>query len=1005
MARFNVPPPITEDDLLEHAREVHRLLIGLAPDDTGILDDENVVTSSLDHGELSGLADDDHPQYGEIAETEIITGDWTFNPNGDGGLTSYDIKIGDTDGTPTYGMIQIGNAAIGRTSYAVGNIDLDGAILYRNIGGPVTGQIEHIFTESTGGTCRFAIPKSGVGNATYNPRSMLIAGPAPADTDFVTVGYWQTNNNIFDNLACDTTGTGADLGVQNDLEVEGDIFTDSIKESTTGAGISLNNTTNAQHVLPSSDDTYDLGSESFQWQDIHISDAVRIKGALCISSKVNEAGGISIGDVVYISGATGDKPQVSLANNTVHDKAHIFGMAGETKADGENIWITISGEVRGVNTNGLGAGNRLHLTTAGQWQVAVPTNGAHVHVGFVSKDNVSTGIIEVVVEQYVHDIRGVDDQQVEISCGDDDATGYIDFQDYSRNSLMRLLGTGNLGINQSSPTAMLHIVPTSTTEEGLIIQETASQSANDLEIQDNSGNVLISAIPGTDIKWRVHSGDSGEANDYIEMYHNQTDGVLEAKNGHMRILTQAGGLLKIFGMDSNSGFQLTNANGQVGVHFAFFDNIAQANLSVADRAGNQLIITNQSNAFVNHDHATQTDPTLYVHSDLSAAVSNNQWGSLHHDQEDFIITTGANTGAGSSPTTDNNAIVFSPRGAETARTTSTLFQMGDDKLIAVDVNSGLTASTTQSQGQGALTAQVNEISTVANKDDTVTLPSAVTGIEIEIINNGANTLQIFPASGDDLGLGVDVAEELEANERVKFVAYTTTNWAKESTTEIIHAEIHDEDNTDAFVINDAGGDFHSYHTNGLAAGDLADWAFDAGGAGTSFPIASIADGVDSGVDIEVTTTGSHGLATGDIVSQTNLADPAYVGVFVVKAIISATQYEVAAVYTATGTGTLDQAATLEADAVAAGVYSFAYYITGTLVGNNETFDFQLYKEATAVTGSKVRRKFGAANDFGSMSGGGVVSVANGDKISLALSNEDSAANIILRNLTIVLIRL
>lgn len=142
-------------------------------------------------------------------------------------------------------MIQMGNSSFGRTSYKVGNIDLDGSIMCRNIAGPVTGQIEFIWTESTGGTARFALPKSAVGNATYNSRSMLIAGPAPADTDFVKVSYWQTTNNIFHNLLCDTTGFGADLGVQNDLEVEGDIFTDSIKESTSGAGITLGNDTDA----------------------------------------------------------------------------------------------------------------------------------------------------------------------------------------------------------------------------------------------------------------------------------------------------------------------------------------------------------------------------------------------------------------------------------------------------------------------------------------------------------------------------------------------------------------------------------------------------------------------------------------------------------------------------------------------------------------------------------------------------------------------------------------
>lgn len=341
--------------------------------------------------------------------------------------------------------------------------------------------------------------------------------------------------------------------------------------------------------------------------------------------------------------------------------------------------------------------------------------------------------------------------------------------------------------------------------------------------------------------------------------------------------------------------------------------------------------------------------------------------------------------------------------AETMRLSATALTMRNATHIALDTNAGITASTTQTQGFGALTAQINEIDTVAFTDDTVTLPTAVTGVEIEIINNGASTLQIFPASGDDLGLGANISEQLEANERVKFVAYDTTNWAKESTTEIIHAEMHDEDNTDAFVVNDAGADFHSYHTNGLAAGDLADWTFDAGGGGTSFPIASIAD---SGANILVTTTGTHGLAVGDIVSQTNLTDGNYVGIFEILTAPTTTTYTVGPVtFTATGTGTMDQAATITADAVAAGVYSFSYFISATSATNNETFDFQLQKGAAAVVGSKVRRKFGTAADFGSMSGGGVVFVGDGDKISFALSNEDSAGNITIRNITMVFVRL
>ena len=320
------------------------------------------------------------------------------------------------------------------------------------------------------------------------------------------------------------------------------------------------------------------------------------------------------------------------------------------------------------------------------------------------------------------------------------------------------------------------------------------------------------------------------------------------------------------------------------------------------------------------------------------------------------------------------------------------------------ITAGITASTNQSQGQGALTSQVNEISTCANDGDTVTLPIAVAGIKVEVINHGAETLQIFPASGDNLSAGVNISEELEPNESVDYVAYDSTNWAKEASTEITHAEAHDQDNSDAFVINDSGGDFHAYHTNGLAAGDLAGWTFDAGGGGTSHAITGIADGTPSGTDISVTTGDNHLLAVGDIISQTNLANAVYVGLFVVKDITSVTVYEVAAAYTATGTGTMDQAATLDANVGTDGVYLFMFWASATS-GNNEIFDFELCKNAVAITGTKVRRKFGTATDFGSFSGAGVVFVAAGNKISFAVSNEDSSANITLRNLTIVLLRL
>jgi len=89
-----------------------------------------------------------------------------------------------------------------------------------------------------------------------------------------------------------------------------------------------------------------------------------------------------------------------------------------------------------------------------------------------------------------------------------------------------------------------------------------------------------------------------------------------------------------------------------------------------------------------------------------------------------------------------------------------------------------TASTTQTQGFGAITTEIVNVSVCANANDTVTLPTAKAGIYCYIFNNGAQTLRIFPASGDNLGAGVDTATTLAAAKQSLFIAYDATNWQK-----------------------------------------------------------------------------------------------------------------------------------------------------------------------------------------------------------------------------------
>jgi hypothetical protein len=319
----------------------------------------------------------------------------------------------------------------------------------------------------------------------------------------------------------------------------------------------------------------------------------------------------------------------------------------------------------------------------------------------------------------------------------------------------------------------------------------------------------------------------------------------------------------------------------------------------------------------------------------------------------------------------------------------------------------LTAGTTQTQADGfPLLNQLNQISVCANDNDTVILPEALAGRSCVVVNDGANILQVFPAVDDSIDSGaVDASVTIAAGDTQVFTAISAVVWKTllDASVAVVagstgYGSMYEVQNATAYTVH-AQTDMHCYHTATMADGGVSGWTFDAGSSGLSVAIASIADGAATGVDIEVTTTGNHGLTLGDVVSQTALTSAVYTGIFVVKAIISATQYEVAAVYTATDTGFMDAATTLTC--VNAGTYILDWSASCTGAASSEEFDYFAYLNAAVVVGSETRRKFGTGGDYGAMTGTPpAFTAAVGDKVSWALSNVDSAANITVRNLVV-----
>jgi hypothetical protein len=114
----------------------------------------------------------------------------------------------------------------------------------------------------------------------------------------------------------------------------------------------------------------------------------------------NAGASIPNGSVVRISGETGGRPKIELADadDTAKDD-HVLGVATEDIGNNENGYVTSFGLVRSLNTNSFTAGDELYLSnTAGGFTNVAPAIPAKiVHIGHVIVKSPSDGVILVNV--------------------------------------------------------------------------------------------------------------------------------------------------------------------------------------------------------------------------------------------------------------------------------------------------------------------------------------------------------------------------------------------------------------------------------------------------------------------------------------------------------------------------------------------------------------------------------------------------------------------------------
>ena len=106
-------------------------------------------------------------------------------------------------------------------------------------------------------------------------------------------------------------------------------------------------------------------------------------------------------------------------------------------------------------------------------------------------------------------------------------------------------------------------------------------------------------------------------------------------------------------------------------------------------------------------------------------------------------------------------------------------QLKEESNHVIQMNSsnvGLTADVGSSQGDGVILSSYNVYDTVANAGDAATLPATFFVGTIIYVKNGAaaNSMDVFPAAGDDLGAGANTAVAVDAGDFKVFLA-TTAN--------------------------------------------------------------------------------------------------------------------------------------------------------------------------------------------------------------------------------------
>ena len=147
----------------------------------------------------------------------------------------------------------------------------------------------------------------------------------------------------------------------------------------------------------------------------------------------------------------------------------------------------------------------------------------------------------------------------------------------------------------------------------------------------------------------------------------------------------------------------------------------------------------------------------------------------------YIVTPSTGAGGGVASVSGTAGQISSTGGANPVLSFPSAVTMPGSLAITtlfyLSVSASVSAAGATQGTATALTSSINIVTTVAASTG-VSLPTpSQGGVEITVVNNGANTLNVYPASGGTIeSLAVNVPITLSAGARATYIASSTTQW-------------------------------------------------------------------------------------------------------------------------------------------------------------------------------------------------------------------------------------